>query len=85
MMDEYQAGLRAAGFEAVEIIDSQSDLNAYAKVEGQFGCCSPSMTSGLPVLSDCCSDLHGQLSDLLARYDVNEYAASVKVYAIRPA
>jgi hypothetical protein len=30
------------------------------------------------------TDLHARLSDLLARYDVNEYAASVKVYAMKP-
>jgi hypothetical protein len=36
----------------------------------------------------CCStgssDLHERLSDLLARHDVNDYAASVKVYAVKP-
>ena len=55
-LDEYRSGLAAAGFEAVEIIDSGSDLNAYAKVENQSGCCSPAMSEGgLPVVSDCCS------------------------------
>ena len=38
-------GLLAAGFEHVEIVDSGRDLNAYAKVENQSGCCSPSMDS----------------------------------------
>jgi arsenite methyltransferase len=84
MIDDYQSGLAAAGFDPVKIIDSGNDLNAYAKVEGQSGCCSPSMGNGLPIVSDCCSDLHGHLSDLLARYNVNNYAASVKVYAIKP-
>jgi arsenite methyltransferase len=84
MIDSYRSGLAAAGFEAVQIVDSGSDLNAYAKVEGQSGCCSPSMGSGLPVVSCCTTDLHGGLSDLLARYDINEYAASVKVYAVKP-
>ena len=84
MIDDYRSGLRAAGFDAVEIIDSGSDLNAYAKVEGQSGCCSPPMGSALPIVADCCSDLHLRLSELLARYDVNDYAASVKVYAVRP-
>jgi len=83
-IDDYRHGLRAAGFSTVEIIDSQSDLNAYANVEGQSGCCSPSMTTGLPIVSSCCSDLHSRLGDLLARYDVNDYAASVKVYAVKP-
>jgi hypothetical protein len=31
------------------------------------------------------SDVHGGLAELLKRYDVNDYAASVKVYALKPA
>jgi SAM-dependent methyltransferase len=38
-IDGYRQGLLAAGFEHVEIIDSGADLNAYAKVENQSGCC----------------------------------------------
>jgi SAM-dependent methyltransferase len=84
-IDEYRAGLLAAGFEHVEIVDSGADLNAYAKVENQTGCCSPAMDG-----SSCCSPavgvgtLHGELSELLSRYDVNAAAASVKVYAVKP-
>jgi SAM-dependent methyltransferase len=40
-IDDYREGLLAAGFEHVEIVDSGADLNAYAKVENQAGCCSP--------------------------------------------
>ena len=94
-IDHYKAGLQAAGFMAVEVVDSQADLNAYAKVENQAGCCSPSMDASgvLPIASSgCCSpapaddpaDLHKRLADLLKRYDVNEYAASVKVFAVKP-
>ena len=97
-IDEYRRGLGAAGFANVAVIDSGADLNAYSKVEGQSGCCSPAMTvqsSTLPVASGggCCggtpasketSAVHGGLVDVLSRYDVNEYAASVKVYAIKP-
>jgi arsenite methyltransferase len=86
-MDDYRAGLLAAGFEHVEIVDSGSDLNAYAKVENQSGCCSPAMAEG-----SCCSPaaapetatLHEELSELLSKYDVNAAAASVKVYAVKP-
>jgi arsenite methyltransferase len=86
-MDDYRAGLLAAGFEHVEIVDSGADLNAYAKVENQSGCCSPAMAGG-----SCCTlvpdtdstTLHAELSDLLSKYDVNAAAASVKVYAIKP-
>src|SRR5277367_2690002 len=84
-IDDYRAGLLAAGFEHVEIVDSGADLNAYAKVESQSGCCSPAMTEG-----SCCSPapdtatLHAELSELLSKYDVNTAAASVRVYAIKP-
>jgi arsenite methyltransferase len=84
-IDDYRAGLLAAGFEHVEIVDSGADLNAYAKLENQSGCCSPLMAE-----ASCCSivsdapTLHGELSDLLSKYDVNAAAASVKVYAIKP-
>jgi SAM-dependent methyltransferase len=86
-LEEYRSGLAAAGFEAVEIVESGSDLNAYAQVENQSGCCSPATgNGGLPVVSDCCSstELHGELAELLRRYNVNDYAASVKVYAVKP-
>jgi hypothetical protein len=82
-------------FAHVEVIDSGADLNAYAKVENQAACCSPpSPASGLAVVdSGCCTPgpaalldgaLHARLADLLRRYDVNDYAASVKVFAVKP-
>ena len=83
-----------AGFAQVDIIDTGSDLNAYAKVENQSGCCSPAMGSALPLASasSCCSatrsgdaDLHRRLADLLRRYNINDYAASVRVFAMKPA
>ncbi|MEX2168978.1 MAG: arsenite methyltransferase [Pirellulales bacterium] len=84
-IDDYRTGLADAGFDPVQIIDSGADLNSYAQVENQAGCCSPAMESGLPVVS-CCSPntVHSSLTDLLARYDVNDYAASVKVHAVKP-
>jgi arsenite methyltransferase len=42
-IEDYRSGLLDAGFEHVEIVDSGSDLNAYAKVENQSECCSPTM------------------------------------------
>lgn len=97
-IEEYKQGLIDAGFSEVVIVDSGSDLNAYAKVENQSGCCSPPMKEAsektgksLPIAaaSSCCSpatesDLHGDLRDLLSRYNVNDYAASVKVFAVKP-
>ncbi len=92
-IDAYREGLLAAGFEHVEIVDSGADLNAYAKVENQAACCSPSMntSNGSPALSEACcatdkpSSLHQDLATLLSDHDVNAAAASVKVYAIKPA
>ena len=94
LVDEYERDLRGAGFEAVEIIDTKKDLNAYSKIENQSGCCSPATASspGLPMASSCCSgetanedtsDLHRSLTELLKKYNVNDYAASVHVYAVK--
>lgn len=88
-IEDYRKGLKDAGFEHVEIVDSRADLNAYAKVEGQGGCCSPAMDGSKG--SSCCtpaasgsSPVHEDLSALLSEYDVNASAASVKVYAVKP-
>jgi arsenite methyltransferase len=146
-IEDYRLGLVEAGFAHVEILDSGSDLNAYAQVENQAlccppptaritpafaepECCSPSTApSGLPIAGlaccsppagspvrsagdgECCSTpasqatglalvdagfcsvgpaavvdeaLHARLADLLRRYDVNDYAASVRVFAVKP-
>jgi arsenite methyltransferase len=91
--DDYRSGLREAGFSQMEIVDSGADLNAYAKVEPQCGCCCSG--SSLPVMepttASCCSPssaapdaaFHARMADLSARYDFNEYAASVKIYAVK--
>jgi arsenite methyltransferase len=94
-IEEYRQSLIDAGFSHVEVIDSGADLNAYAQVEGQAACCpQPAPASGLTIAdSGCCSpgglsmqddSLHARLADLLKRYDVNDYAASVKVFAVKP-
>jgi SAM-dependent methyltransferase len=96
-IEDFQRGLQSAGFAAVQIVDSGADLNAYAQVEGQSVCCSPPMEnkSKLPIADESCcgptccggsteSTVHGGLTAVLRQYDVNEYAASVKVYAVKP-
>jgi hypothetical protein len=75
-------------------VDSGKDLNAYAKVENQSGCCSPKMDAANPLQvleTSCCSpapakssSVHEELKTLLSQYDINAAAASVKVYAIKP-
>jgi SAM-dependent methyltransferase len=83
LIEDYRNWLAVAGLNAIEVIDTGKDLNAYSKVAGQSGCCSPSMGEGLPVVSCCSSEVHNGLGELLARYNVNDYAASVKVYAVK--
>lgn len=103
LIEKYKQGLLDAGFSHVEVVDSAADLNAYAKLENQSGCCAPAAEnteavkaaaatstaccSSAPVeqASSCCSpsELQENLSELLSRYNVNDYAASVKVYAVK--
>ena len=90
-IEDYRKQLIDAGFAHVEVIDTGSDLNAYAKAENTSGCCGPSPKDSLPIASSCCSpaestatELHDQMADLLRRYNVNDYAASVKVFAVKP-
>lgn len=90
-IEDYKNGLHEAGFKYVEIVDSGKDLNAYAKVENQSGCCSPAMDATSPFKiaeSSCCApaapSVHEDLSKLLSEYNINEAAASVKVYALKP-
>src|SRR5215467_1099144 len=39
-LPEYREQLTESGFAAVEVVETGTDLNAYAKVENQGGCCS---------------------------------------------
>ncbi len=77
-IDAYREGLQAAGLNDVDVIDSGADLNSYALVDGQAACCSP----GTP--GDCSPGLHQQLAAVLRRFNPNDFAASVKVYAVKP-
>jgi SAM-dependent methyltransferase len=123
-ISEYVAGLKAAGFLAVQVVDTRKNLNAYSHVEGQSGSCAPAAETPASA-SECCtpapagssacctakpdakpadgcctpapsgssacctmsappgSTVHGGLAELLKKYDVNEFAASVQVYAIK--
>ena len=88
LIDDYKRGLHEAGFEHVEIVDTGSDLNVYAEVEDKPSCSSPG--SQLPVAqSGCCSPAstpRGEsLRSVLSKYNVNDYAASVRVYALKSA
>ena len=105
LIDDYKAALLGAGFSHVEVIDSHADLNSYAKIENQSGCCSPAPAPGPAAVEggsccttapaatgSCCGTAPGantpelleELADLIRRYDVNDFAASVKVFAVKP-
>lgn len=75
-IETYRAGLVDAGFGAVDIVDTGSDLSVYTKVENQAASCCGGGACGT-------SDLTDTLRDLMRRYDINDYAASVKVYAVK--
>jgi arsenite methyltransferase len=96
LIRDYQRQLKEAGFAHVQVLDSGRDLNAYSKMENQAACCSPAADA--QPAACCCgarknqapakkkspSDLHSRLKQLLDRYNVNDYAASVKVFAVKP-
>jgi len=89
-IEEYRRGLIDAGFGDVDIIESGSDLNAYSKVEGASCCASsdPKSQSELRVVqADCCigsAPVSSTDADWLSRFNVNEFAASVRIFAVRP-
>jgi SAM-dependent methyltransferase len=78
---EYERLLREAGFADVQVVDTRKDLGAYARIDSQSGCCGSSCGCDAPAPQGAA--LPGELADLIARYDVNEYAASVQVYALK--
>lgn len=111
-IEDYQRQLKEAGFSNVQVIDSGADLNAYAKIDNQSGCCSPAMTeepkqaaaavgccappsaASIPqtTATSCCApatvsepekSVFDQFTELLSRFNVNDYAASVKVFAVK--
>ena len=116
-IEEYRDGLKEAGFAHVEIIDSGADLNAYAQIDGQVGCCGGEMVAEPVTIgaascctpapagsSDCCTPLEPvaigeaccspaeaatpelitRLAELARLHNLNDYAASVKVFAVKP-
>jgi SAM-dependent methyltransferase len=92
LIEDYERALREVGFEAVQVVDTRKDLNAYARAENVSGCCGPAAApgGGLPLADTGCgpapsaeAGFHGGLAELLRRYNVNDYAASVQVYALK--
>jgi SAM-dependent methyltransferase len=92
LIDNYKRGLLEAGFAHAEIVDTKRDLNVYDKIDSRESSCStPTSTStSLPVATtSCCAPStetakRNHLAELLSRYRINDYAASVRVYALKP-
>lgn len=111
-IEDYRRQLKEAGFSNVQVIDSGADLNAYAKIDNQSGCCSPAMieepkqaaaavgccapssavSTPQTTAASCCApattaepekSVFDQFTELLSRFNVNDYAASVKVFAVK--
>src|SRR6478672_5249265 len=55
LIDDYRRQLIDAGFTNVQVIDSAADLNAYAKIENQSGCCAPAPAQIQTQSGSCCS------------------------------
>src|SRR5215213_5645761 len=66
-------------------------------VAAAASCCAPPEASAAPktalAITTCCAPaagptdggaLHESLNEILSRYNVNDYAASVKVFAVKP-
>src|SRR5262245_11445966 len=79
---DYERGLKEAGFSSIQIVDTEKDLNAYAKIENQAACCAPAPAADSLPLAACGSSMAGNvydgLADLMQKYNVNDYAASVQ-------
>ena len=93
LIEEYQRQLQDAGFSSIVVTDAGADLNAYAKAGTmESPCCSEperTLPQALPGGACCGSSeqqpaaLHDQLANVLSKFDANEYAASVKVHAVK--
>jgi SAM-dependent methyltransferase len=93
-IEDYRRQLHDAGFVSVVVTDTGADLNAYAQAAelGAACCGGGSEQAGTNDVSSisCCHSLenetktlHAQLADVLSHFNANEYAASVRVHAVK--
>lgn len=88
LISEYKHLLEEAGFAAVNIVDSRADLNVYqdAEVASSAASCCGGSEAGQGRSQSCCGTSKGKrLGNTVSpgAYDVNEYAASCKIYAVK--
>jgi len=89
-IDDYAERLGLAGFREVSVTDPGADLNAYGKLSAPDGtsgscCCAGSDDDG-DADADAGCEPHASpaQSTALRRYNVNDFAASVNVTAVKP-
>ncbi|HEX8285286.1 MAG TPA: arsenite methyltransferase [Pyrinomonadaceae bacterium] len=62
--------------------ESPGEATKSLPVVAASSCCAPAEPAATSASVSCCTPATG--GDVLARYDVNDYAASVKVFAVKP-
>jgi arsenite methyltransferase len=98
-VDETRAALERAGFGEIAVVDAKADLNIYKGEGGSDMCCAPaaaaepSCSAPAPktAATSCCGaeasakpSFHDDISDFFRDVDLNAYAASVKIFAVKP-
>ncbi len=95
-VEETRASLEAAGFADIAILDAQLDLNVYKDKSGAEGCCAPTPEPDAQA-AGCCgagasavetvepaASFHHEVGRFFESVDLNDYAASVKIFAVKP-
>lgn len=72
---QYDAVLKTTGFNAVEIVDTGLDLNAYVQMDTKSSCCAATSEE---------ADHYARFAEVLRKHDVNPFIASVNVFAVKP-
>jgi len=83
-IEDNEAALHRAGFSDIWIEDSKADLNAYLAGNDTAGCGPETSCCGSAPGEAQPGEFHQRMSELLHCVDANEYAASVKMYALKP-
>lgn len=88
--EETRRLLREAGFENIAIADAEVDLNVYKESAATDMCCAPTPQAQS---ASCCGPSDAKKSDssfqervkqFFQGVDLNDYAASVKIFAVKP-
>jgi arsenite methyltransferase len=92
LIEEYRGLLQQAGFAAVVVTDTGSDLNAYAMASNDESCCGGGAcdsdagkldTGESDNTSQHKKSLHDGLASIMQSFDANAFAASVRVHAMK--